>query len=123
MFMNGFLMTGTRMIAMDDIETIDLWKTDESAEIKTTETRIRLDEDESLVIRRWAELSMQSAMADAQCMLIHLRCDLQEQILRAAKLNKTTARRSVVAKKKPAQVARPSHVVDIDLWMSSSKLG
>lgn len=110
---NGFLMTGTRIFCAREISRMDLWHTDDNVQITLDQDqsgqRIVLDEDESRMVRRWAELEMQASMAHAQSVVVDCRCDLQEHLNRAQKLNKAAskARRT------------PQAVVDINVWKSS----
>jgi hypothetical protein len=127
MLLNGFLHTGTRLISWNDTRTIDLWKTDANVEITLDEgKRIVLDEDESQVLRKWAELSMQTAVLDAQYDLVRKRCELQDMVVVAANLNRKSARAArTPGKKKPAKVAKiaqaSANVVDIDAWKASRR--
>lgn len=102
MIFNGMLMTGTRMFSY--VESIELWKTDENVQLTMGEgAKVLLDEDESRVVRRWAELNMQAAVTDAQLDVMRLRCDLQDEMNRAEKLNRK-AKRKAPAKRLPAKV-------------------
>ncbi len=123
MLFNGFLHTGTRMICWNDTQTIDLWKTDTNVEIILSEgKRILLDEDESLFLRRWAELSTQTAVVDAQHDLLRKRCELQEMTVYAAKLNRQASRTRTPAAKKPTKAAQPpAGMVDINVWKAARR--
>jgi hypothetical protein len=104
---------------MEAVLAIDLWSTDDKAEITLSDENVNrkvlLDPDESRVIRDWAAASMQSAIVSSQGYLLEMRCDLQEQLIRAAKLNRAASR----ARKQPAKVAKAASVVDINVWRAA----
>jgi hypothetical protein len=100
---------------------MDLWATDSQAELLLSDynnnRKVLLDEDESRVIRDWAAASMQSAIVSSQGYLLEMRCDLQEQLIRARKLNRAASR----ARKQPAKVAKAASVVDINVWRRAAE--
>ena len=118
---NGFLHTGTRLFAESAVQSIDLWKTDSQAELLLSDynnnRNVLLDEGETRVIRDWAAASMQSAIVSSQGYLLEMRCDLQEQLIRARKLNRAASR----ARKQPAKVAKAASVVDINVWRRAAE--
>ena len=122
---NGYLMTGRRCFGESDVQSIDLWATDSQAEILlSNENGIRkvlLDEGETEVIRRWADLGMQSAIAASQCELLVQRCALQTILLDAAKLNRAASRDAARARKSPAKVAKAGQVVDIAVFKGAQR--
>lgn len=126
MLFNGYLLSGTRCWKIEAVLAIDLWSTQDQAEITLSDDnagvkRILLDEDESRVIRDWAATSMQSAIVGSQGELLAMRCGLQEEIIRAAKLNRAASRARTTARKQPAKVARVGAVVDIDVFKAARR--
>ena len=121
MLFNGYLLSGTRCWNMEAVLAIDLWSTDDKAEITLSDENVNrkvlLDPDESRVIRDWAAASMQSAIVSSQGYLLEMRCDLQEQLIRARKLNRAASR----ARKQPAKVAKAASVVDINVWRRAAE--
>src|ERR1035441_9233170 len=117
---NGFLNTGTRLFAESAVQSIDLWNTDSQAELLLSDynnnRKVLLDEGETRVIRDWAAASMQSAIVSSQGYLLEMRCDLQEQLIRARKLNRGASRAASRARKEPATLAKAGAVVDIDVF-------
>src|SRR5581483_1942909 len=119
MLFNGFLHTGTRCFAHSSIVSIDLWKTEQQAQLTLDEIgKVMLDEDESRIIRDWAAGSMEAAITDAQGERLAVRCALQGQIDIAQKLNRAASRK---AKRQPAQQAKAVNVVDIDVWKAAQR--
>ena len=118
---NGFLNTGTRLFAESAVQSIDLWNTDSQAELLLSDynnnRKVLLDEGETRVIRDWAAASMQSAIVSSQGYLLEMRCDLQEQLIRARKLNRAASR----ARTQPAKVAHGAGVVDINVWRRAAE--
>jgi pantothenate kinase len=94
MIFDSFIWTGTRGIRHSEVLSVDLWKTDQQAEILLIEgARLLLDEDESRMVREWAQMATQAAIASSQADLVETRCDLQEQLARARRLNRAHRRR------------------------------
>lgn len=108
--LDGLFHTGTRVFA--GISRIDLWHTESQALLYLDggDRRVVLAEDESRIVRHWAELSLQAATNDCQDMAIRRRCDLLEQRRRAEKLNrkKTAPRRKLAPVLAFARVANQS---------------
>ena len=121
MLFNGYIHTGRRCFAESAVQSMDLWATDSQAELLLSDynnnRKVLLDEDESRVIRDWAAASMQSAIVSSQGYLLEMRCDLQEQLIRARKLNRAASR----ARKQPAKVAKAASVVDINVWRRAAE--
>jgi len=104
----GYLMTGTRMFSLGLVDSIELWHTAESVLLVMDDRKIVLDEGESRIVRRWVELEMQTSIADAEGGLIETRCDRQEQIVRANKMNRAATKRE--------SRRRHAAVVDLETW-------
>jgi hypothetical protein len=121
MLFNGYIHTGRRCFAESAVQSMDLWATDSQAELLLSDynnnRKVLLDEDESRVIRDWAAAAMQCAIVSSQGYLLEMRCDLQEQLIRARKLNRAASR----ARKQPAKVAKAASVVDINVWRRAAE--
>ena len=121
MLFNGYLLSGTRCWNMEAVLAIDLWSTDDQAEITLSDENVNrkvlLDPDESRVIRDWAAASMQSAILCSQRDLLAMRAGLQQDLLDAAKVGRAASR----ARKQPAKVAKAGAVVDIDVFKAARR--
>ena len=125
MLFNGYIHTGRRCFAESAVQSMDLWATDSQAELLLSDynnnRKVLLDEDESRVIRDWAAAAMQCAIVSSQGYLLEMRCDLQEQLIKAAKLNSAASRAASRARKQPAKVAHGAGVVDINVWRRAAE--
>jgi len=86
---DDLFFTGTRVFR--GVARIDLWFNDSQVAfyLEDGDSRpVLLDEEESRLIRRWAELALQATVEDNNCFLLHRRCDRLEQQRRARKLNR-----------------------------------
>jgi hypothetical protein len=112
---DGFLFTGTRCFA--SVEQIDLWYSDSQASIQLadSEQRILLDEGETQLVRRWADLALQAAIADNEDTVIRRRNELFEQIQRAKKLNRSTSRKRRRRTARPAALSSSAGTPVIDI--------
>jgi hypothetical protein len=122
---DGYLFSGTRCWNMEAVLAIDLWSTEDQAEITLSDEnanrKVLLDPDESRVIRDWAAAVMQCGIVSSQGCLLEMRCDLQEQLIRARKLNRAASRAASRARKQPAKVAKAASVVDINVWRRAAE--
>ena len=144
---SGYLFTGTRCFQETTISQIELWHTDgivniavefapggydearADADVRAIAGTVRLilddktvtlDEEESRVVRRWAELSAQTAAIETEDILITQRCLRQESLNRARKLNQASARRmNRVASRKHTK--EPATVVDLQIWKTRNR--
>ena len=125
MLFNGYLLSGTRCWNMEAVLAIDLWSTDDQAEITLSDENVNrkvlLDPDESRVIRDWAAASMQSAILCSQRDLLAMRAGLQQDLLDAAKVGRAASRAASRARKQPAKVAKAGAVVDIDVFKAARR--
>lgn len=123
MFFNDFLHTGRRCFDGASILTIDLWRTDQQAELTLCDGqgKILLDEDESRLLRSWAERSTEAAGLASQVDLLEMRLRFQQDLLDAAKLNRAASRAASRARKQPAKVASAANVVDLNVWKAAQR--
>lgn len=114
--MTGFLHTTTRCFA--NVQCIELFYTDSQASIQLADSdqRILLDEDETRIIRRWAELALQATIADNEDLVVRRRCELLEQQQRAHKLNRQHRRKS-----RPPAIRKATSGPVVDIKEASRK--